>query len=303
VIPEGYVRPAGESLLSPNVASVTPGYFEAMRVGLVRGRLFDAGDRADTLPVAIVDERLAATFWPGTSAIGRRMYQPQSAERALSPGPDTRFVTVVGVVRTVELEGPGAGEAAVGAYYFPMAQAPTRAFTVVVRSSADPHSLVAPLRNSVRSLDSNLPLFGIEAMTARVDASLQGRRVPMLLSLVFGAVALLLAAVGVYGVLACRVAERRREIGIRLALGSTAAEVFRLVLADGARILLAGLAAGLTAALLAARAMAIVLYGVEPTDGGVIATVAVVLSAVALVATVLPARRAALVSPSVALTD
>jgi predicted permease len=303
IIPEGYDRPAGESLISPNVSIVSETYFDAMRIGLVSGRFFDSRDRAGSLPVAIIDERLASRFWPGRDPLGRRMYLPDSAEAALTPGPDTLYVTVVGVVRNVQLAPPGLGPEPVGAYYFPLRQQPSRAFVIAARTSADPGTLVAPMRGVLRDLDPELPLFGVDSMADRLDGALAARRAPMMLSVGFGAVALFLAAIGVYGVLAYGVAERRREIGIRMALGGTTIDVFRHVLGDGLRIVAAGLVLGAGGAYVAARAMASLLFEVQPTDPAVAGSVAAILTLVALVAIALPARRAAQVNPAAVLNS
>jgi predicted permease len=301
IIPEGYTPPAGESLISPNVSIVSEGYFEAMGIDLVKGRVFDSRDHTGSLSVAIVDERLAARFWPDRDPIGRRMYLPDSAETVLTPGPNTLYFTVIGVVRNVQLMPPGVGPEPVGAYYFPVRQRPSRVFVVAVKTSGDPTGLVAPMRRVLRELDANLPFFGVSAMTERLDDALATRRVPVLLSMVFGGVALFLAAMGVYGVLSYGVAERRREIGIRMALGSTSADVFRRVLTDGLRIVLAGVVVGAAGAYFAGRAMAALLFGVQPTEPAVAMTVAAMILAVALVAIVLPARRATRVNPAAVL--
>jgi ABC-type antimicrobial peptide transport system permease subunit len=159
------------------------------------------------------------------------------------------------------------------------------------------------MRGVLRDLDPELPLFGVDSMRDRLDSALAARRAPMVLSVGFGVVALFLAAIGVYGVIAYGVAERRREIGIRMALGGTTADVFRHVLGDGLRIVVAGLVLGAGAAYLAARAMASLLFGVQPTDPAVAGAVAAILALVALVAIALPARRAARVNPAAVLNS
>jgi hypothetical protein len=272
-----------------------------MGIGVVKGRAFDARDRDGSLPVVMVDERLAARFWPDRDPIGRRMYQPQDADGVVAPPPDTVYYTVVGVVRDVRLRGAGLGAEPVGAYYFPLRQQPSRAFAVAARSSGDPTLLVAPMRAILRELDPELPLFSVETMAARLDDSLATRRVPLMLSMLFGGVALLLAAIGIYGVLAYGVAERRREIGIRMALGGTPGAVFRHVVGDGLRITAAGLVAGAAGAYFAGRAMQSLLFGVQPTDAGVAAAVCAILAAVAAAATLVPARRATRVNPAAVL--
>jgi predicted permease len=303
ILAEGYTMKPGESLISPRNSSVSPGYFEALHIPLVRGRYFDARDTADAPGTIIVDERLAAKFWPGRDPLGRRMYFPSSAKDILAVGPDTKFYTVVGVVSNVEMEGPGGPFLPVGAYYFPYPQQPQHSFVLTVKTAGDPMSLIGQVRRKIAGIDPELPLFDVKTMDARVDNGLVSRRVPMLVAMAFGIVALFLAALGIYGVLAYGVSQRRREIGIRMALGSSTREVFGLVVGDGVRMIVAGFAFGLAGAYLAGRAMTSLLFGVQPLDPTVFVGVIGVLAVVGLVSTVVPARRAAHVSPLVALSD
>jgi putative ABC transport system permease protein len=303
ILAEGYVMKPGESLISPTNTSASPGYFEAMRIPLVRGRYFDARDTADAPKTIIIDERLAEKFWAGRDPIGRRMYSPDNAKDLLAMGPDTKFVTVVGVVGNVQMEGPGGQFKPVGAYYYPYAQVPTSGFGLVARTGTDPVSFIADVRKQIAQIDRELPVYDLKTMDARMDEGLISRRVPMLIAIAFGAVALFLAALGIYGVLAYGVAQRRREIGIRMALGSTTREVFSLVLGDGVRMIVAGFALGLVAAYFAGRAMTSILFGVQPMDPRVVLGVIGLLAVVALVATIVPARRAARVNPLIALSE
>jgi predicted lysophospholipase L1 biosynthesis ABC-type transport system permease subunit len=280
---------------------VTEGYFAAMGIAVQRGRAFARSDSASAPPVVVVDRRLAATFWPGESPLGRRIYEPQSGAEALEAGPSTRYLTVVGVVEDVKAEGLVPGGDAVGAYYTPLAQSPTRAFAVVARSGEAPDALGRSIRDAIRAVDPALPVFDVSTMAARLDASLVPRRLPMMLSIAFAGIALFLSAIGVYGVLAWTVAERRREIGLRMALGSTTQRVFRLMLADGLSIVLPGLAIGLVTGWAAARAMRGLLFGVQPFDPTVVASVAGVIAVVAFLAVFVPARRAMRISPMVSL--
>jgi len=303
ILAEGYTMKPGESLISPLNTSVSAGYFEAMRIPLVRGRYFDARDTADASRTIIIDERLAAKFWPGKDAIGRRMYSPDSAKDLLAIGPDTKFYTVVGVVGNVQAEEPGGQFTPVGAYYFPYSQVPTHGFGLVTRTSGDPESFIAQVRRQIAQIDRELPVYDIKTMDARMDDGLISRRVPMLIAIAFGVVALFLAALGIYGVLAYGVAQRRREIGIRMALGSTTREVFGLVLGDGVKMIVAGFVLGLVGAYFVGRAMTGLLFGVRPMDPAVVLGVVGLLGVVALAAMLVPARRAARVNPLVALSD
>jgi putative ABC transport system permease protein len=302
---ESEPRP-GESLVAPHQITASDGYFEAMHIPLVRGRYFDSRDTAAAPPVVIVDELLAQRFWPGRDAIGRRLSKPGNPRGVLdllARGPDTRHLTVVGVVANVQVTGLTPKDPLVGAYYFPYAQLPARSVMLALRSAQDPETLVPALRSTLASIDRELPLFDVRTMEQRLDRSLVQRRMSMVIALAFGLIALFLAGIGVYGLLACQVTERRREIGIRMALGSSAADVFRLVVRDGARITVLGILVGLAGTIGMARLMAGLLYGVSATDPIVVGAVALLLVAVAIIATWLPARRAARVNPAVALSE
>jgi len=303
IFAEGYVMKPGESLISPSQTEVSDGYFEAMKTTLVKGRFFTPGDTADAPKVAIIDERLAAKFWPGQDPIGRRLYQPDSVEDVLAITPNTQFYNVVGVVKEVQVLGLATGIEPVGAYYFPYSQNPDSGPFIAMRTSVTPESVINTLRAKIAAIDPELPLYGVHTMVERMEESLISRRVPMLLAMAFAGVALFLSAIGVYGVLAYQVAQRRREIGIRMALGSTAREVFGLVLRDGLKIAAAGLAAGVIGTYFVSQAMKSQLYDVAPMDPIVLIAVALVLTTVSLVATVIPARRASRVNPLTALTD
>jgi predicted permease len=303
ILAEGYVMKPGESLISPSQTVVSDGYFETMKIPLIKGRFFTAGDTASSTPVALVDERLAAKFWPGQDPIGRRLYLPESAENALAITPQTKFFNVVGVVKEVPILGLATGIEPVGAYYFPFSQSPGRSVFLAMRTAVDPASVINTLRAKIAAMDAELPFYGVHTMVERIDESLISRRVPMLLAIAFATVALLLSAIGVYGVLAYQVSQRRREIGIRMALGSTTREVFSLVLRDGLKIAAAGLTVGLAGTYFVGQAMKSQLYNVAPMDPLVIGAVALLLTIVALAATVIPARRASRVNPLTALTD
>jgi putative ABC transport system permease protein len=274
-----------------------------MGVPLRRGRFFDDGDTDRSAPVVIVDETLARHFWGSTDPIGRRMYRPQSAEDLRRPGKDARWLTVVGVVGDVKTRGLVSTDGRIGAYYFPYAQDPSRRIVLAIKTAGDEDAVVAAVRRELAALDPELPLFDVETMTARMDLSLVDRRTPMRLALAFGVAALLLSAVGIYGLLAYQVTLRTREIGIRMALGGDRVAIFRLVMREVLLVLAAALAVGLTGAALLGRAMQSQLYEVRPADPRVLAAGMLVLSAVALVASGVPARRAMRVDPVTALAD
>jgi len=211
-----------------------------------------------------------------------------------------RFFTIVGVVEKIRMRGL-TGNDMPGAYYFPMAQQARRGLDFAVKTAGDPSALIGVVRGVVSGIDTELPLFDIRTMQERVDDSLTNRRTPMLLTAMFSAEALLLAAVGIYGVLAYLVQLRAKEIGIRVALGSGTGDVFRLILLEGVLIIGIGLAAGLAGAFALRSFIESQLYGVSSADPVVLLLVAVVLSAVALVACVIPARRATRIDPVEAL--
>lgn len=304
IIPEGHAMAPGESVVSPNQLRASTGFFEAMRVPLKRGRLFSDGDVASSPRVVIVDEALARKFWPNQDPIGRRMYLPSRAEDVVKPGPGVTWLQVVGVVGTVKMS--GLTERAVdhvGAYYFPYAQDPQRGIGLAVRTAGDPAALTATVRRTLAAADPELALFDVVAMPQRVERSLERRRTPMLLATSFASVALLLASVGIYGVLAYQVSQRTREIGIRMALGSDAASVLRLVLREGVGLVATGLAIGMIGALALRRVIASELYGITALDPAVILSVIGLLALASLVACLGPARRAAGVNPVVALSQ
>ena len=303
ILAEGYAMAPGESLISPYNSSVSPGYFETMSIPLKQGRLFNASDDERAPRVLIIDERLARRFWKDQDPIGRRMWKPDSAEEfKTGPGPKSRYYTVVGVVGNVRTTGLTEKEP-VGAYYFPFAQEVVRGMTLVTRTAGDPSAIVNSVRQQVLALDPELPFFSVKPMQQRVEESLVSRRTPMLLATLFGGIALFLAAVGIYGVLAYQVAQRRKEISIRIALGSDGRRIFALIVSEGLWLLAIGIAAGIAGAFAIRKAMETQLFGVQPMDPLVLAAVAGVLGAVAFIACAVPARRAARIDPLIALTD
>jgi predicted permease len=302
ILAEGYQMKPGESVISPTRVTVGPGYFESMKIPLVHGRYLEDRDSAAAARVVIVDTRLARRFWPGQNPVGRRMYQPESAKDALGTTDQTHFLTVIGVVGEVKADGLVADRTPVGAYYLAMAQDTSRYMAFTVRSAGDPRVLTAPLR-AIASLDPELPVFDVKTMEQVTDESLVTRRWPMLLSMGFGVVALLLSALGIYGVLAYLVTQRTKEIGIRMAIGGTPRTIFDLVLKEGLVLLGVGLAVGGVGLLWLSRALSSQLYGVRPSDPVVIALAGLALGIIALVACAIPARRATRINPVVALNN
>jgi putative ABC transport system permease protein len=301
ILAEGYQMKPGESLISPLNICVTPGYFEALDIHMVRGRSFDERDNENSPRVVIVDERLAQHFWQDRDPIGRRMYMPGDDKDLLKIDEHTVWLSVVGVARSLRYENLDGSGAPVGAYYFPNSQQPAGGFTFALKTAADPGSVVRAVRAEISRLDPDLAVFDVHSMSERIDLSLSSRRTSMLLANAFGGVALFLATLGIYGVLAYLVARRTREIGIRVALGSTRAGILRLVLREGLQLIVIGLVLGVAAAASLQKAVASEIYGVRPLDPLVLASVMALLAIVALAACAVPARRAMRVDPMVAL--
>jgi predicted permease len=295
ILAEGYQMAPGESLVSPNTITASDDYFAAMKIRLLEGRFFDGRDVEGGMRAIIVDERLARKFWRGQSALGKRMYFPGRADNLMAPPPESEWFTVVGVVSGVRNTGlveTGEGQR-VGAYYFPYAQQPARGVSLAIRSTQAPDSVISGVRAAIAEVDPELPFYDVRAMTERVDESLIDRRTPMLLAVGFATVALFLAAIGIYGVLAYQVTQRTREIGIRLALGAATSTIFAMILREGAIIVLSGAVLGLAGAFFLRQTLQSQLYEIGAMDPRVTASVAGVLLAVALTACLLPARRAA----------
>jgi ABC-type antimicrobial peptide transport system permease subunit len=291
-------------VVSPNQLYVTPGYLEAMKIRLKSGRFFNASDTAEAPKSVIVDENLARKFWPKQDAVGKRLYMPDSPEDVARPGPKVTWMTVVGVIGEVKMKGlvEGGENARVGAFYAVMAQHESRGIGLAIRTKGDLAATQAAVTRALAEIDPDVPMTDVFSMAARIDKSLNPRRAPMLLSLGFGVVALLLASIGLYGVLAYHVSQRTREIGIRMALGSDASTIVRLILGEGGSLVLAGLGIGLGGAILLRGAIASQLYGVGALDPLVMVAAVGVLGLTSFVACWGPARRAAKVSPLVALS-
>jgi len=303
ILAEGYQMKPGESLISPNIVNVTPGYFEAMGVKLLRGRFFTDGDGDGALPVLLVDEKLAKHFWPNQDPIGRRMYRPEDINNLMAVSDKTVFLTVVGVIRDVTLHDLTEHDQGVGSYYYPMAQNTSRGITFALKANGRSEAIPAALRSAITSLDPELPLFDVQTMQQRLDKSLLNRRSPALLSLSFGILALLLSAVGIYGVLAYLVTQRTKEIGIRLALGSSARGIFDLVIKEGLLLLGTGFALGAVFAFILRGQLESQLFGISSTDPLVVGSMTLLLAMVALGACAVPAGRATRIDPRIALGE
>jgi putative ABC transport system permease protein len=281
--------------------AATPGYFQAMRIPLVRGRLLNEGDNASAPLVAVVDTNFAQRFWPHREAIGQHVAIDTIPNvKPLAP----RWRTIVGVVGHVKhygLDVEGREQ-----IYTPHAQPQFDAYTprnmsLAVRTSLDPASVTSAIREQVFAVDKGLSLYNIATMSQLVSNSVAQPRLNLSLLVAFAALALALAAVGVYGVMAVAVTERTHEFGVRLALGASPADVLKQVILEGGRLAALGLALGLIAALALTRLMASLLFGVKPSDPLTLGLAAVLLAFVALAACYIPAHRATRVDPVVAL--
>ena len=284
--PEGYVsRPSEDLNLEYN--KISPGYFATLRIPMIEGRDFGAQDTADATQVAIVNRTFAARYWPNQDPIGRKI--------EMTPG----SVTVVGVVADIkylEIE-----EAPTPYVYFPLSQHYAGDVTLHVRSAGDPAALLPTIEAQVRALDPDLPVFGAETLSEQTRFSMIGFYLAEDFLGGAGLQGLLLAAVGIYGVIAFSVTQRTREIGIRMALGAKPRDVFALVMGQGFRLALIGVALGLCLAVAVSGLLKNLLYGVSPHDPLTFAGVTIFLVAVALVASFLPARRAMKIAPMEAL--
>jgi putative ABC transport system permease protein len=294
IIAEGYVPKPEEPAVATVRATVTPGYFEAAGTALVQGRYFDDRETAESTRSVIVDENLAQRFWRDDDPIGRRIFRPSSAKDLESTGPDTPWLTVVGVVRDAQLRGPLVTDFGTnGTVYFPYAVTAPRDFGYVVRTAGDPTALVGEIRSALAQVDRELPLFDIRTMSERSALALAARTSTMQLATLFAAVAVFLSAIGLYGVLAYLVTQRSREMGVRLAVGSAPREIVALIVREGLGLALGGVVLGTIGSLALGRLVASQLYGIAPTNPWVMLLMMLMLAVVATLACIVPARRAA----------
>jgi putative ABC transport system permease protein len=289
---EGLPIPAPGEFPHPDRHTISSGYIATMGIPLLRGRNFSDADNETAPDVALVNSTLARRFFTDGDPIGKRFLWGQ-------PGKDEKWITIVGVVadtRLYGLDNPARLEV-----YSPYRQRPSADMSLVVRSAVDPASLTSSIRAAVAAIDKDQPLFDIHTMQQLVDDSISTRRLTLVLLGIFSALAVILAAIGIYGVMAYSVALRTQEIGIRMALGAQQKDVLRLVLGQGARIAFFGVAIGLATAAALARLLSSLLFSVSASDPFTFATVAALLVAVALLACYIPARRALRVDPIIAL--
>jgi putative ABC transport system permease protein len=293
IVAEGYLPKPGEPAVSGIRAVVSPGYFEAVGTPLVRGRYFDERDTLQSSRSIVIDQRLARRFWGDGDPIGRRVFRPADPKDLASIGPNTRWLTVIGVVGDAQLRGPIVGDDGTsGTYYLPYAVTAPRDFGYVIRTTGEPTGVVQEVRTALAQIDREVPLFDIRTMSERTQLTLLSRINTMQLATLFAVVAVFLSAIGLYGVLAYLVTQRAREIGIRLAVGSAPRAIVELVLREGLGLALGGVALGVIGALTFGRLVVSQLYGIAPSNPWVMLVMTIALSAIAALACVIPARRA-----------
>jgi predicted permease len=284
---------------SPRTAEprfVSPDYFKAMKIQLLKGRVFTEADSINTKPVIIINEAMARQYWPNEDPIGKRVSSTDD-NFWRSPPHWREIVGVVKDARYTALDTEARGQLYIPfAQYFPLVER-----MLVVRTDDDPLSFVAAVRSEVQAIDKNQPISHIRTMEDMVAGSVEQRRFSMLLLVVFAGLALLMATVGIYGVMSYSVEQRTHEIGLRMALGANTGDVLKLVMKRGMALALIGVALGLVAAFALTRLLESLLFGVSATDAATFALMSLLLVAVALLACYLPARRAAKVDPMVAL--
>ncbi len=294
-------RPEPEKKPNGQRYAVSPDYFQALGIELIKGRIFNAQDTRDSSRVVVIDEVLARQFFPNEEPIGKRIRQPSA---------DSPSLEIVGVVRHVEpysLDGQGPGPAQFYTNFnqqsLQLIPNSVRRINLLVRTEVEPLSLAATVRAQVASLNKDQAVFNVRTMEQSLAQSVAPRRFSMLLLTVFAIVALALASLGIYGLMSYAVAQRTREIGVRMALGAQVSDVLRLVIGQGMKLALVGVALGLVAALALTRLMKSLLFSVSATDPLTFLLIALLLTGVALLACYLPARRATKVDPLLALRN
>src|SRR6185369_15681744 len=287
--------PSGHSRPDEQVRFVTPGYFRAMSIPLLTGRDFTRRDLPDTPQVAIVNSAFARKFWPNDNALGKRISFQNN---------NPKWYEIVGVVGNVKHRGldiQDHAEIYIPAFQPLFADGNVPALYLAVRTKSDPLLLAPAMRSEVAALDRDQPIYSLMTMDQRISDSIAPRRFNMFILGLFAALALVLAAIGIYGIMAFSVVQRTHEIGVRMALGASAGDVLQLVLRNAFKLALIGIVVGLLAAFAATRVLSTLLYGVSATDPAIFLIDALILAVAALLACYIPARRATKVDPLIAL--
>lgn len=286
---EGRPEPEAGKEMIINTRSVSPGYFRTLGIALIKGRDFSDRDKSDAPKAAIINNDLARTYFSNEDPIGKRITFDDGQS----------WISIVGIIGDVKQL--GLDSSAKPEVYFPYLQVAAPSMSLVVRSASNPLSLAAAVKSQIQMIDKDLPIDDAKTMQQLLAESTSGRRFNMLLLTVFAGVALVLAIVGIYGVMSYTVTQRTHEIGIRVAVGAQPRDVFRMVIGQGMMLAMIGIAFGLVGAFGLTRLMTTMLFGVEPTDPATFVSIAVLLTGVGLVACYLPARRATKVDPLLAL--
>jgi predicted permease len=292
IVIEGRTPPAGENFINADQRIAGGDYFQAMEIPLRSGRFFNQQDTLTNPPVAIIDERMAEEYWPHEDPLGKRF-------RFGGLDADGKWITIVGVAGRVKQYTLDTDSRI--ALYLPQTQYPSRAMNIVLRSRTNPVALAPAVGNAIHSLDPDLPLYNVRTMQQRLNESLARRKFSMLLLTGFAAFALALATIGVYGVIAYLVNQGTRELGIRIALGASQRNVLALVVRQGMSLALTGVALGVAGALALTRVMQSLLFGVKATDALTFAAIPLLLTLIALLTSLVPARRAARIDPMISL--
>jgi predicted permease len=289
----GYTPTQDEAQPHARIEVIGGDYLRVMQIPLVAGRFFTDADTADSPQVVVIDQLMVKRYFPDRSPIG------QQIRRGGPTSPAVTIVGVAGTINSIDLGEPVTKER----LYFPMTQIPQPTLSLVVKTQVDPRTLVSQVRAAVASIDPEQPMADVRTMDQWMTQSLEGRRAPMLLLVLFSVVALMLSAIGIYGVLAFGVAQRAREFGIRQALGAAPRSILALVLTQGMRTTAIGVILGLAGSVALTRYLQSLLYGVGAHDASVYVGVTTLLVIVAFAACYLPALRATRVAPTVALRD
>jgi putative ABC transport system permease protein len=284
--------PESKDLPSAAFTPVSSNYFDVMGIRLLAGRMFNEADTATSTPVVVVNQTLARRLWPGEDPVGKRLKQGFAEDK-------TPWREVMGVVSDVRQNGIDRDPPM--QVYIPLQQEPMRSLIVVARTAGDPLAMASMIEERIHSIDKDLPVFNVRTMDQLLDESIAQQQLAMALLGGFALLALMLAAMGIYGVMSYAVTQRTHEIGVRMAMGAQPSDVLRLVVGQGLTLALIGVAVGISAALAMTRLMASMLFGVSSTDPLTFISISLLLIAVAALACYVPARRAARVDPMVAL--
>jgi predicted permease len=292
IVIEGRTPPPGEQFINADQRIAGGDYFRAMEIPLRSGRFFNADDTEAKPRVAVIDEFMAREYWPHEDPLGKRI-------RFGGLDDDGKWITIVGVAGRIKQYTLDSDSRI--ALYLPQTQYPTPSMNVVMRTRTDPTNLTAAVADAIHGLDPDLPLYNVRTMDQRLEESLARRKFSMALLTAFAGLALALATIGVYGVIAYLVNQGTRELGIRIALGASQRNILALVLRQGMSLALTGVAIGVAAALALTRLMQSLLFGVKATDALTFAAIPLVLVVIALVTSLIPARRASRIDPMVSL--